>query len=123
MDMRWLLSLVLLLGWPAGSTAAERILDYQSRIQVAASGEIAVSETIRIVAEGQQIRRGIYRDFPTDYKDPMGNHYRVDFNVISVQRDGQDEPWHTKKMSNGVRLYIGDPDRMLPQGQHEYTLS
>jgi uncharacterized membrane protein YgcG len=122
MGLRWLLSLVLLLGWPAGSTAAERILDYHSRIRVATSGEIAVSETIRVVAEGQQIRRGIYREFPTDYQDPMGNHYRVDFNVISVQRDGQDEPWHTKRMSNGVRLYIGDPDRMLPPGQHEYTL-
>lgn len=102
--------------------AAERILNYQSQIQVRANGEIAVSETIRVQAEGQEIRRGIYRDFPTDYKDPMGNHYRVDFNVISVQRDGRDEPWHTEKRSNGVRLYIGDADRMLAQGQHEYLV-
>src|SRR5690606_11012243 len=116
MRMRWLALLLLLVTWPSWALAEERILDYHSRIQVAATGEIAVSETIRVVAEGQQIRRGIYRDFPTDYEDPMGNHYRVDFNVISVQRNGQDEPWHTKKMSNGVRLYIGDPDRMLPQG-------
>lgn len=102
--------------------AEERILSYHSEVRVTASGEIAVSETIRVQAEGQQIRRGIYRDFPTDYKDPLGNHYRVDFTVTGVQRDGQDEPWHTQKVSNGVRLYIGHADRMLPQGQHEYRI-
>jgi len=102
--------------------AEERILSYHSDIRVADNGELAVTETIRIQAEGQQIRRGIFREFPTDYKDPLGNHYRVEFNVIGVQRDGQDEPWHTQQLSNGVRLYIGHADRMLPQGMHEYQI-
>ncbi|HET6565453.1 MAG TPA: DUF2207 domain-containing protein [Xanthomonadales bacterium] len=102
--------------------AEERILNYHSDVQVSANGELAVTETITVFAEGQQIRRGIYREFPTDYKDPMGNHYRVDFTVIGVQRNGQDEPWHTEQRPNGVRLYIGDADRMLPQGQHEYRI-
>lgn len=102
--------------------AEERILNYHSDIRIAATGRIEVTETLRVQAEGDQIRRGIYRDFPTDYKDPMGNHYRVDFNVVSVLRDGQQEPWHTQQQSNGTRLYIGDADRMLPQGQHEYQI-
>lgn len=102
--------------------AAERILTYHSEIQVTQSGEIVVDETIRVQAEGQQIRRGIYRDFPTDYKDPMGNHYRVDFTVVSVARDGNDEPWHTERLSNGVRLYIGDADHLLATGLHDYRI-
>lgn len=102
--------------------AEERILNYHSQIRVADSGRIDVTETIQVQAEGDQIRRGIYRDFPTDYTDPLGNHYRVGFNVVSVLRNGQQEPWHTQKQSNGTRLYMGDADRMLAQGQHEYQI-
>ncbi len=102
--------------------AKERILNYSSEIQITAKGEIVVDEIIRVQAEGQQIRRGIYRDFPTDYKDPMGNHYKVDFTVVAVQRDGSDEPWHTEKRSNGIRLYIGDANRVLSSGLHEYRI-
>ena len=102
--------------------AEERILNYHSQITIADNGRIEVRETIQVQAEGEQIRRGIYRNFPTDYKDPMGNHYRVDFNVVAVQRNGQQEPWHTQKHANGIRLYIGDADRMLAEGQHEYQI-
>jgi len=102
--------------------AEERILNYHSDIRIADSGRIDVTETIQVQAEGKEIRRGIYRSFPTDYTDPMGNHYRVDFDVISVQRNGQQEPWHTKKQSNGTILYIGDANRMLAPGQHEYQI-
>lgn len=122
MRTAWLTLAVLWCALATPAQAAERILNYQSHIQVWANGEITVSETIKVQAEGQEIRRGIYRDFPTNYKDPMGNHYRVDFNVISVQRDGRDEPWHTQKRSNGVRLYIGDADRMLAPGQYQYLI-
>jgi uncharacterized membrane protein YgcG len=118
----WLAAVALLSLSIPSARADERILTYHSEIQVNATGEIAVDETIRVQAEGQQIRRGIYREFPTDYKDPLGNHYRVDFTVISVQRDGSDEPWHTEKHANGVRLYIGDADRTLPTGLHEYRI-
>jgi len=115
-------ALVLATAFTGPLQADERILYYHSHIEVLESGEILVTETIRVQAEGNQIRRGIYRDFPTDYKDPMGNHYRVDFDVQSVQRDGRGEDWHTQQQSNGVRLYIGSSDRMLPHGQYEYEI-
>jgi hypothetical protein len=66
----------------------ERILAYQSDITVNVDGSMSVAEQIRVRAEGANIRRGIYRDFPTDYKDRFGNRYRVDFEVVSVTRDG-----------------------------------
>ena len=102
--------------------ADERILNYHSDVLIRNNGSMMVTETIRVRAEGQDIRRGIYRDFPTSYKDRHGNHYRVTFNVLDVQRNNSSEAFHTEKMSNGVRVYIGSANNMLPHGVHEYRL-
>jgi uncharacterized membrane protein YgcG len=100
----------------------ERILEYRSDIQVLENGQLTVTELILVRSEGQDIRRGIYRDFPTEYTDRLGNHVTVDFVPLSVYRDGRAEDWHTKIRSNGVRLYAGSADRMLSPGNHEYEL-
>ena len=39
--------------------SAERILGYQSEIEVRADASMEVTETIRVQAEGEAIRRGI----------------------------------------------------------------
>ena len=103
-------------------SADERVLDYQSDILVHTNGELIVTETIRVRAEGQDIRRGIFRDFPTSYKDRLGNHYRVDLNILDVKRNGAAEPFHTKKLANGVRIYMGSANQMVDKGTHEYQL-
>jgi len=116
-----LLASIMLLG--AGTVLAdERILDYQSDILVHYDGNLVVTETIQVRAEGENIRRGIYRDFPTSYKDRLGNHYRVDLNVLEVRRNGDPEEFHTEQRSNGVRIYIGSQNRMIDNGIHEYQL-
>ena len=102
--------------------ADERILDYHSDVLIKSDGSLMVTEVIRVRAEGNNIRRGIYRDFPTSYKDRHGNNYRVSFNVLDVQRNGSSEAFHTTKLSNGVRVYFGSAERMLPHGVHEYRL-
>jgi len=108
---------------PLLASGDERILDYRSHIKVSEDGYLAVTETIRVQAEGQKINRGIYRDFPTHYKDKLGNHFVVDFDVISVQRDSRAESWHTEKKSNGVRVYMGSANRLLQPGKYEYEIS
>jgi hypothetical protein len=120
--MRGLRSLLLLvlLSLPLLAAAEERILNYRSDVDIAPDGRLTVTETIRVKAEGNQIQRGIYREFPTRYRDRFGNHYRVDFSVISVRRDGQAEAWHTKEMSNGIRTYFGRADHLLDPGVYEY---
>lgn len=118
---RWLLLLVVLLSPLAH--ADERILDYHSDITVLADGGMNVTETIRVRAEGRQIKHGIYRDFPTEYHDAHGDDYRVGFNIIAVQCDGYAQNYHTKDLDNGIRIYIGNPNRYLPPGVHTYTLS
>ena len=105
---------------PAG--AREAILSYLSEIEVRSDASLLVEEVIRVRAEGQAIKRGIYRDFPTDYKDRLGNRYRVDFGLLGVLKDGVGAPHHTERRDNGVRIYIGDRDVMLSPGVYTYTI-
>jgi uncharacterized membrane protein YgcG len=110
--------------------SAERIVDYNSDIVVDADGGLTVIESIAVVAMGEQIKRGIYRDFPTLYARTLriGEEYvpilrtEVPFEVVSVQRDGQPEPFHTESRDNGLRVYIGAADAVLPAGPHSYRL-
>ncbi|GJM09151.1 MAG: hypothetical protein DHS20C11_14270 [Lysobacteraceae bacterium] len=104
------------------STAAERITSYHSDIVIKESGELLITETIAVVAEGRQIRRGIYRDFPTEYEDRFGHDVNVSFDVLSAKRNGNREPFHTESLSNGVRVYLGSASRMLEHGPHEYEI-
>lgn len=102
--------------------AQERILAYDSSIAVQADGSMDVEERIRVRAEGSQIRRGIYRDFPTRYKDRYGNRVVVDFQVKDVLRDGKPEPWFTENIANGVRLNTGNDDFLPTPAEFTFTL-
>lgn len=107
----------------ASASAAEVIRDFHSQIVVATNAEMTVTETIRVVAEGNQIKHGIYRDFPNLYHSKWGLHSRTGFKVVSVKRDGKDEPWHTASRENGVRVYIGDKNTVVSRGEHVYELT
>jgi uncharacterized membrane protein YgcG len=119
-----LLSLLLVsIGLPTFAAQSERILDFNSRMQVQQDGSMTVTEEITVVCAGQQIKRGIYRDFPTKYKDRYGNTVRVGFEVLGVLRDGHSEPYHFKDLSNGKRLYIGRKEVFLKPGAYTYTIT
>jgi uncharacterized membrane protein YgcG len=113
---------LLLLSLAAPVAAAERILEYHSDIEVHADATMTVAEKIVVVAAGNLIRRGIYRDFPTDYRDRLGNRYRVGFEVLGVTRNGASEPFHTERRANGVRVYVGSANRFVEHGEHEYVI-
>ena len=104
------------------AAAAERILDYRSEIEVRADATVIVAEHIAVEARGELIRRGIYRDFPTDYRDRLDNRYRVGFEVLEVTRNGEPEPYHTERRANGVRVYVGSPNRFVERGRQEYRI-
>jgi len=115
------LGLLLLLCHGPAALAAERILAFDSDITVHRDGSMTVTESIRVNSEQREIKRGIYRDFPTRYQTPQGT-LTVGFEVLGVKRDGSREPYHIEQQSNGVRLYIGDKNRILPVGQYQYTI-
>ncbi|MDW7772396.1 MAG: DUF2207 domain-containing protein [Desulfobulbaceae bacterium] len=116
-----LLVFLLLLAVPL--CARETITAYDSRITVDRDGILTVTETISVNAEGDRIKRGIYRDFPTDYTNRAGMRVRVGFNLLAVRRDGQDEPHHTEQQGNGIRLYLGDKDVLLKPGPYTYSIT
>lgn len=119
--MKTLLCLLLLL-LCAPLAAQERILSYDSQVQVNADGSLDVTERIAVRAEGNNIRRGIYRDFPTRYKDRLGNRVVVDFQMIDVLRDGKSEPWFLEKKANGVRINTGNDDFLPTPADFAFTL-
>lgn len=113
--------LLLIVGMQAA--ADERIFLFDSRIQVLTDGSTKVRESIQVRAEGDRIRRGIFREFPTDYTDRFGNRFRVRFGVISVTRDGQTIPWSVKREGNGWRVYMGDMNQTIPPGVYQFELT
>jgi uncharacterized membrane protein YgcG len=109
----------------AGAVRAqtEQILDYHSDVQLSGEGTLTVQETIRAVSADRQIRHGIYRDFPTRYKDRLGDQYWVGFDLIGATRDGAPEETRIENRSNGVRIYLGSPKYFVAPGEHTYTIT
>lgn len=121
---RLLAALLVALAVLAGPVRAdERILDFVSDVTVNQDASLTVRETITVNAEGNEIRRGIYRDFPTIYTDRHGIRMRVGFEVIEVRRNGTPENWTLESLSNGKRIRIGNADVFLPNGQHRYEIT
>ncbi|MBM4274382.1 MAG: DUF2207 domain-containing protein [Deltaproteobacteria bacterium] len=111
------------LGSPAAAAPPERILDFHSRIVVHPDATMTVTETIKVKSAGQEIRRGIIRDFPTTYKDRLGNTVKVDFKVEQVWRDGKPEPYHIEDVTNGVKIRIGQKDVFLRPNVYTYVIT
>jgi uncharacterized membrane protein YgcG len=116
------IALLALLATLVPAAADERILEFVSDVEVERNSDLLVTETIRVEAEGDQIKRGILRDFPTTYTGRDGTRVRVGFDVLSVARDGTPEPFTTEHKGNGIEVRIGDPDQLLRVGQHEYVI-
>jgi uncharacterized membrane protein YgcG len=114
--------LIALLLSLASASAEERILRFVSDVTVQRNGDLDVVETIRVQAEGNEIRRGILRDFPTTYRDDRGGSVVVGFDVESVTRDGQNEPFEIESLANGKRIRIGSADTLLSPGPHDYVI-
>ena len=115
-------SILFLLFYSINSFATEVIQNYDSTILIKTDGSLIVTEKITVNSEGDKIKRGIFRDFPTQYKDIYGNHYNVTFEILSIRRDGIVENYHTEDLSNGIRIYIGNKGIYLKDGIHTYTI-
>ena len=117
-----LVALAVLAPAAALAQGGERIVQFRSDIVVAPSGAVTVTETIDVIATGNQIKRGILRDFPTTYKGRHGETVTVGFEVLEVRRDGNAETFKTERRANGVRLRIGNKDVFIEHGKHRYTI-
>ncbi len=118
-----LAALITLLSCAPLLAETERILDFSSLVLIDPDGSMVVTETITVQATGEQIKRGIVREFPTLYTGRDGSRVRVGFTLLDVKRDGASEPYHTEKKSNGVAIYVGDRNVHLSPGRHTYDLT
>ena len=107
MPKRALVALALLAATWAPASAAEKIWRFTSDVNVQRNGDLLVTETVAVQAEGDRIKRGILRDFPTSYTNRDGSHVEIGFDVLSVQRDGAEESYATERLENGTRIRIG----------------
>lgn len=102
---------------------SERIIGFHSDILINPDASMIVSETIKVESTGNQIKRGIYRDFPTKYKDNYGTNYNVGFEIVEILRDGNVDSYHTEGLSNGTRIYIGRKSYYLDPGIYTYKIT
>ena len=119
--LRAALAFLLFLG-AAPAAAEERITRFVSDVAVQPDGALEVTETIDVVSEGDRIRRGIFREFPTLYRRADGSRMRVGFDFKGAERNGSTEPATIEPMANGVKIRIGNPDILLEPGTHRYVI-
>jgi hypothetical protein len=109
-------------GQDASENPHEKILDFQSRVEVHADASFTVTETIRVSSLQYEIRHGIYRDFPVVYRNRFYLNEVRPFEVIQVLKNGKTEPYRIENHDNMKRVYIGSPEAVLEPGEYEYTL-
>lgn len=114
-------TIVLLLGGAGAACAAEVIHSFDQTVQLAKDGTLTVTETLRVQAEGHQIKHGIFRDFPMTFIDAGGRERNVDFQLLDVTRDGKPEPSFTERQQRFIRIYAGAKDVWVTRGEHTYV--
>src|SRR5690606_23518291 len=99
----------------------EQITTFDVHVEVETDGDIVVTETLDVVAEGAQIQRGIFRDLPR-YYELDGARLAYEYRVLAVERDGRREPYDLSTDDNAFRIRIGDPDVYIEHGPHRYVI-
>ncbi len=109
-----LLSLIAALAVAGTAQAAEEIRNFASVVEVGRDGALEVTETIRVRVEGDDIRRGVIREFPVQQREDDGRVSLTTFEVLEVRRNGEPEPWRRSRAGAYVNLRIGDAGVFLP---------
>ncbi len=104
------------------STAGEKILDFNSKINILNNGDILVLETIKINVENRRIRHGIYRDSPTVYFGAFLSNQKFNLTIIDVKLDGNKVDFIKERLLNGIRIRIGSKNYYVSKGIHTYSI-
>lgn len=121
--LRALLAALALCAFPVAALAEqERITSFDAVIVVEPSGVVSVTETITAVAQGQSIKRGIYRDLLMPGRNWMDAMSGAPYRVLSARRGASPESWRTQDSNGAFRIYMGAKDVLLKPGTYSYTL-
>ncbi|MPZ10781.1 MAG: DUF2207 domain-containing protein [Kiloniellaceae bacterium] len=119
-----LLAVLLFVAAPVAEAQedADRIPRFAADVAIEPDGSLQVSEAIDFEVMPGSFKRGIYRDFPTSYRDVWGLTQRVGFEVLEVTRDGVAEPYVLESTTFGTRVRIGSAEVYLDNGVHRYRI-
>ncbi len=109
--------------FPDGASEEEKILLFDSAADVHADGAVTVRERISVRALGKEIRRGLIRVFPTDYRDQAGGTVRTDFELLSATLGGTKVPAAVERRGGDLEIRLGSADVFLDPGDHHYEIS
>ena len=105
---------------------AETILNYDTTLTLDQSGELYGQERILMTVEHNQVRLGIYREYPENFF-ALGKSYQSPYEIIAVTRDGKPEPFWTERRDGVLKLFTGArdnrPENYLPKGKAEYQIT
>ena len=107
----------------SAACAEEHISSFIVDLTVRQDGRIDIVETIHVLSQGYQIKRGIVREIPTLYCDTMGTQYSVDCTLHYVLHNEHKADYHTESASNGIRIFIGNATKQITPGYHTYTIA
>lgn len=102
--------------------AQERIESFASTVTIHQDGSMHVREAIVVQAEGNQIKKGIYRELPLLYSGPANYSGTVPFAVTSASLDGVPlNPVETEVRGDYIRVLMRGKEP-LSTGQHRFVL-
>jgi uncharacterized membrane protein YgcG len=101
----------------------DKITFYDINLFINQDRSVTVTENITINnGISGTIEHGIFRDFPTLYKNKWGLKEVVELEILEVFRNGQNENYVKESLSGGQRIKIGNENYYLEEGQHVYTI-
>ncbi len=113
---------LLILWIPFELWSQEALLNYHTDLRITPDDKIRIQEHIKVRAEGNLIRRGIYRSVPTVRRNKQGRNEPAPVKILQVSRDGKAEEYKVEHRSGQIFVYIGSEDNFLPPGEYEYIL-
>ena len=121
----WILVFVCLVwGFAAAPLfAEERILRFDVEATVEEGASLIVTERIAFTAEGKDIKRGLYRTFPTDFTDAEGVRRRAGFELLSAELDGAPTPSLVERVGENLDIRLGDLEKLLSYGEHQFSIT
>ncbi len=96
----------------------DRILDFQGQVECFEDASIKVQEKLKTRSEGTGIRHGIFRDILL--RNWEGRPSRIE--ILHGTLDGAPVALRGENITQGIRIYLGDPDTELAPGIHVFTL-
>lgn len=79
---------------------------FTADVVINSDSSIEVTEEILVRVENIEIKRGIIRTFPVEYRDEKGRSKELGFNVIGISLDGKEIPWSTVRAGRDVEVRI-----------------